>query len=61
MQVQIKFTRQGGSPMTGEFSPGDTLRCDPALAKHLVDQAKCAKYMPAAEKKPALTRTRKSH
>ena len=51
MQVQIKFTRQGGSPMTGEFSPGDTLRCDAALAKHLVDQAECARYVEA--KKPA--------
>lgn len=51
MQVQIKFTRQGGSPQTGEFSPGDTLRCDPALAKHFVSQVKCAKYVEAS--KPA--------
>ena len=50
MQVQIKFTRQGGSPMTGEFSPGDVMRCDAAVAKHLVE-AECAKYVEAV--KPA--------
>ncbi len=50
MQVQIKFTRQGGSPMTGEFSPGDVMRCDAAVAKHLVE-AECAEYVEAV--KPA--------
>ena len=47
--------------MTGEFSPGDVMRCDAAVAKHMVE-AECAKYMPTApEKKPTPPRPRKSH
>lgn len=57
MQVQIRFTRQGSNTLVGNFAPGDTLRCGEALARHLVVEAKVARYMQPAptanETKPA--------
>lgn len=47
MLVQIKFTATGGCSAFGEFSPGDIAHLDAALAKHLVEEAKCAKYVTA--------------
>lgn len=47
MQVQIKFIVGGANSICGGFSAGDTLRCSEAMAKHLVDDVKCAKYMEA--------------
>ena len=44
MQVQIIFTASGSSSATGNFAPGDTLRCGEALARHLVEEAQCARY-----------------
>lgn len=44
MQVQIKFIVSGACSAVGGFAPGDTARIDAALAKHLVDEAKCAVY-----------------
>jgi hypothetical protein len=44
MQVQIVFTASGSSSATGNFAPGDTLRCSSELARHLVDEAQCARY-----------------
>ena len=45
MQVQIKFTASGSSSATGNFAPGDLLRCSPEMARHLVDEAQCAQYV----------------
>ena len=44
MQVQIIFTASGSSSATGNFAPGDTQRCSAELARHLVDEAQCARY-----------------
>lgn len=44
MQVQIIFTASGSSSATGNFAPGDLLRCSADLARHLVEEARCARY-----------------
>lgn len=43
--VQIKFTKFGANSQFGGFAPGDTMRCSPELAKHLVDETQVAEYM----------------
>lgn len=43
--IQVKFIVSGANSAFGGFSPGDTLRCSEAMAKHLVDGIKCAKYI----------------
>jgi hypothetical protein len=59
MQRQIKFTTSGASAAIGGFGPGDTLRCDEALARHLVKEARCAKYIDTpARAEPAPVRVR---
>jgi hypothetical protein len=59
--IQVKFTAFGANSAFGGFAPGDTLRCSPAMAKHLVEEIGCARYIeakapedtkPAAETKP---------
>ena len=45
MQVQVKFIVGGANSAFGGFSAGDTLRCNEVLAKHLVEEIKCARYM----------------
>lgn len=45
--VQVKFTTFGANTAFGSFAPGETLRCSEALAKHLVDEIRCAKYVEA--------------
>ena len=52
MQVQIKFTRAGSSTAIGGFSPGDVARVPADLARHLVVEAGCAKYVDAPPAKP---------
>jgi hypothetical protein len=47
MQTQIKFITFGASSAGGSFAPGDTLRCSEEMARHLVEEAKCAKYLTA--------------
>ena len=44
MQVQIVFTASGSSSVTGNFSPGDVLRCNADQARHFVEEARCARY-----------------
>ena len=51
MQVAIKFTATGGCSAFGEFSPGDVARVSADMARHLVEEARCAKYVEAP--KPA--------
>ncbi len=59
MHVQIIFTAGGSSSTFGNFAPGDTLRCDAEQARHLVEDARCARYAaspvqtPAADQQPA--------
>lgn len=61
---KIKFTTNGANSLIGGFAAGDVLVCSAALARHLVDEARCARYAdPAAAgpqadavRKPAATR-----
>jgi hypothetical protein len=46
--VQIKFTVFGCCSAIGNFEPGDTARVDAAMARHLVEEARCAKYIEVA-------------
>lgn len=61
--VKIKFVVGGANSAFGGFSAGDILACSESMAKHLVDDVKCAKYiaLPSTEvedSKP-LKRTRR--
>jgi|SoimicmetaTmtLPB_FD_contig_71_31154_length_765_multi_2_in_0_out_0_2 hypothetical protein len=47
MQVQVKFTVFGCCSAIGNFEPGDTARVSAEMAKHLVEEARCAKYVEA--------------
>lgn len=51
MQTTVRFITYGSNSAIGNFGPGDVLRCGDAMARHLVDQAKVARYdqAPAAE------------
>lgn len=64
MQVQIIFTARGSSQVTGNFAPGDSLRCSAEQAQHFVEDAKCARYAEppsdASEPAPVKTTKRKS-
>jgi hypothetical protein len=48
MLVQIKFTVFGCCSAIGNFEPGDTARVSAEMAAHLVDEARCAKYVTPA-------------
>ena len=43
--VKVKFTTFGANSAFGSFAPGDTLRCSPEMAKHLVNEVRCAVYV----------------
>ena len=49
MQRQIKFTASGSSQVTGNFAPGDLLRCSAEMAHHLVEEVGCARYTDEAD------------
>jgi hypothetical protein len=54
--MKIKFTAQGANSMFGGFSSGDVANLSDALARHLVEEAKVAKYIdvpPEKSVKPA--------
>jgi hypothetical protein len=54
MPKSIEFTAQGSSSLLGNFSRGDIARNIPdALADHLVNEAKCAKFLPEVVKAKA--------
>jgi len=38
MQIRIKFTKFGANSIFGGFAPGDRMRADAALARHLVGE-----------------------
>ncbi len=68
--VAIKFKTFGATSAGGSFGPGDILRCDEKMAKHLVEEAQCAVYLQAPQPesvaeveadKPFLRRTRKNN
>lgn len=51
MVKSIEFTVTGCCSAIGNFEPGDTARLPADIAAHLVDEARCAKYLePAAVK-----------
>ena len=50
--VAVKFKTFGATSAGGSFAPGDIMRCDAELAKHLVDEAQCAEYLDAAPAQP---------
>lgn len=52
MTVQIRFTKTGCCSAIGNFSPGDTARIGVDMAKHLVDEAKVAKYVKKPQAMP---------
>lgn len=43
--VLIEFTAFGSCTLTGNFQPGDRLRCKEDMARHFVEVAKCAKFV----------------
>ncbi len=49
----IRFHAQGSNSVIGNFGPGDVARVDDKFAKHLVDEAKVAKYYEPEAVKPA--------
>lgn len=52
--VKIRFTAQGANALIGGFSTGDVANVGEALAKHLVEEARVARYMDNDEpRKPA--------
>jgi len=46
--VKIKFTSQGANALIGGFGPNDVANVGDALAKHLVEDARVARYVDAA-------------
>lgn len=46
--VKIKFTAQGANSLIGGFSTGDVAAVGEAIAKHLVEEARVARYIAAA-------------
>jgi hypothetical protein len=42
---KIKFTALGSSSAIGSFSPGDVARLPDDMARHLVEEARCAEYV----------------
>lgn len=53
MQTAIKFKRYGANSAFGGFAPGDRMRCDAALARHLVEELDVADYEQASAPTPA--------
>lgn len=51
--VKVKFTVGGANSAFGGFSAGDLLVCSEAMARHLVEDLKCAKYVESAQPKDA--------
>lgn len=44
MSTTVQFTTTGSCSAFGNFGPGDLLRCGEGMARHLVEQAKVARY-----------------
>lgn len=52
MLVLIQFITNGSSTVLGNFGPGDRARVKPDMARHLVDEARCARYVEQASALP---------
>ena len=50
---RIRFTRGGSNTLVGNFANGDLFSCSDALARHLVEEARCAKYVEPTTATPA--------
>lgn len=50
---KIRFITFGATSAGGSFGPGDIMRCPDDLAAHLVNDAKCAVYVDAAQPEQA--------
>jgi hypothetical protein len=46
-QVELEITALCSTHRYGNLAPGDILRTDAAYARHLVDEARAAKYITA--------------
>lgn len=57
---KIQFTTNGANSLIGGFASGDLLVCADALARHLVEEAKCARYVVPAGETPAAPAPAKS-
>ena len=53
MLARIRFTKFGSNSAIGNFAPGDVMRCDAGMARHLVDEAGVAVYTEPAQPAPA--------
>ena len=52
--VKIKFTAQGSNTLIGGFGTGDIATVGEAIGKHLVEEARVARYVESGEpRKPA--------
>ena len=49
-KITFAATASGANSTLGGFMQGDVARVDPAIAKHLVEEAKVAVYVDAADK-----------
>lgn len=49
--VKVKFIVGGANSAFGGFSAGDLLVCSEAMARHLVEDLKCAKHVETAQPK----------
>jgi len=53
MSVEIVFTAQGSNTALGNFAAGDRLRCGESMARHLVEEARVARYATLASAQPS--------
>lgn len=47
MLIEVIFTVTGCCSAIGNFAPGDKARLSGPIARHLVEEARCAKYAQA--------------
>lgn len=50
--VKVRFTKFGSNSQFGSFAPGDVLACSHELARHLVEDVQCARYLTTDVAKP---------
>lgn len=59
--AKVRFVAFGSNTQFGSFAPGDVLTCSEALARHLVNEIGCARYVetPAETKRPEPVQTKR--
>lgn len=60
MLTKIRFTATGCCSAIGNFSSGDLARVSVELARHLVEEARCAKYDEASPPEPVVEAPRRT-